>query len=153
MINCQSADVEVLPNFFSITFIDLSDYLKTFADCKINDKVVPLVQKLTVKEIKERLDKVNCKQFYITDTDDSQLFPMIEYINGMRIINEKFTRTDVFTYNGKNYDNLMIAALLMNFNQCDNTKELITRLYNISKRLLNFKIIKKLVKMILLLEH
>lgn len=146
MINCQSADVEVLPNFFSITFIDLSDYLKTFADCKINDKVVPLVQKLTVKEIKERLDKVNCKQFYITDTDDSQLFPMIEYINGMRIIDEKFTRTDVFTYNGKNYDNLMIAALLMNFNQCDNTKELITRLYNISKKIIELQDNKEIGK-------
>ena len=34
MINCIAYDVEVLPNFFSITFISLNDYLKVFKDCR-----------------------------------------------------------------------------------------------------------------------
>ena len=55
MIRCIGFDVEILPNFFSITFVSINDYLKVFADVT-DGKPIPLVQKLTVAEIKERLD-------------------------------------------------------------------------------------------------
>ena len=71
MILSYGYDVEVLPNFFSITIVDIGDYLRTFADaCVINTKgkktPVPLTQIYTVAEIKEKLNKVNRKCFYIT---------------------------------------------------------------------------------------
>ena len=86
MIRCECYDVEILPNFFSITFVDLASYLEIFKDC-VNDKEerIPMIQKLTVEEIKRRLSTVKHKSFYITDKDDSQLFKMIEYINHFMI--------------------------------------------------------------------
>jgi hypothetical protein len=106
---------------------------------------IPLIQKYTVKEIKQLLEKVKSEQYYITDTDDSQLFPMINSISNMKakyeVINgEKIpVITDLYGYNSANYDNLMIAALLMNVNQVDNTKDLITLLYNTSKRIIELQ--------------
>lgn len=141
MLRIECFDVEILPNFFSITFVDLADYLKTFADC-VDDKgnKIPLIQKLTVAEIKDRLAKIKNKSFYITDKDDSQLFPMIDYINKLGIdTNGNFARTDLYGYNSKSYDNLMIACLLMNFGQCDTTKDLITKLYNTSRRIIELQ--------------
>ena len=135
MIDCRAADVEVLPNFYSITFISLNDYLKVFADC-VNDKgkPIPLVQKLTVAEIKRRLDTVKCDAFYITDKDDSQLLSLVGYLNAMR--NKGI---NVYTYNGLSYDNLMIAGFLMNVNYYDNTKDLIKYLYNLSKKIISLQ--------------
>jgi hypothetical protein len=37
VIRCECYDVEILPNFFSITFVDLASYLEVFKDC-VNDK-------------------------------------------------------------------------------------------------------------------
>ena len=87
MIRCECYDVEVLPNFFSITYVDLASFLETFKDC-VNDKSepIPMIQKLTVNEIKNRLANIKRKSFYITDKDDSQLFKMVEYINGYPIL-------------------------------------------------------------------
>ena len=63
MILSFAYDVEVLPNFFSLTIIDVGDYLRTFADaCIVNAKgkkePVPLTQIYTVEEIKRNLDRV-----------------------------------------------------------------------------------------------
>ena len=33
MINCIAYDVEVLRNFFSVTFVSINSYLKVFKDC------------------------------------------------------------------------------------------------------------------------
>ena len=45
MINCIAYDVEVLRNFFSITFVSINSYLKVFKDCVNADgKAIPLVQ-------------------------------------------------------------------------------------------------------------
>lgn len=131
-------DTEVLPNFFSITFVDINDFMEVFKDC-VDDKgkPIPITEKLSVTEIKARLDKVNSTQFYITDKDDSQLFPMINYINNL--VATKDVRHDLFGYNNQAYDNLMIAALLSNVLRCDNTKELITYLYNTSKRIIELQ--------------
>ena len=39
MINTFAYDVEVLPNFFSVTIVSIDDYLKVFKDaCNINKK-------------------------------------------------------------------------------------------------------------------
>lgn len=135
MIDCRAADVEILPNFFSVTFISLNDYLKVFADC-VNDKgkPIPLVQKLTVAEIKRRLNTVKCDAFYITDKDDSQLLSLVDYINGMR-----HKGVNVYTYNGLSYDNLMVAGFLMNVAHFDNTKDLIRYLYTLSKKIISLQ--------------
>lgn len=143
MINCISADVEILKNFFSITFISINDYLKVFADCvDEKGKPIPLVQKLTVAEIKQRLDTVKCWSFWISDTNDSQLLPLISFLNNMRTnVDEdgKRLRTDVYTYNGISYDNIIIAAFLMNAMRFDNTKDLIKYLYNFSKKIISYQ--------------
>lgn len=140
MIRCIGFDIEVLPNFFSITFVSINDYLKVFADVVNGDgKAVPLVQKLTVAEIKEKLDKVEKWQFWITDKDDSQLFPMVDFINktaSRRGEDGSITRTDLYGFNSFSYDNLMIAALLSYYVRADSSKELITRLYETSKNII-----------------
>lgn len=147
MILSYAYDIEILPNFFSITIVDVGDYLRTFADaCVINKKgnkiPVPLTQIYTVEEIKEKLDKVQRKCFYITDTDDSQLLPMLGYLNQMRphYTDERIAvRSDMFGYNSSKYDRLMIAALLMFANQTNSTKELITKLYETSKNIISLQ--------------
>lgn len=138
MINCIAFDVEILPNFFSITFVSINDYLKVFADAKNDGKAVPLVQKFTVAEIKERLDSVKKWQFKITDEDDADLLPMIGFIQNSapRREGDNWIRTDMYGFNSYSYDNLMVAALLSYYNRCDNTKELITRLYETSKTII-----------------
>ena len=115
MINCIAYDVEVLRNFFSITFVSINSYLKVFKDCvDSNGKAIPLVQKLSVEEIKARLETVEKYKFYITDKDDSQLLSIIGYINKTRCYkdsNGTIIRTDLYGFNNFNYDNLMIAGL------------------------------------------
>lgn len=141
MLRIECFDVEVLPNFFSITFVDLADYLKAFEDC-VNDKgkKIPLIQKLSVGAIKDRLSRIKNKKFYITATDDSQLFTMVDYIYKFAIDSNGIpARTDLYGYNSKSYDNLMVAAFLMYFNQFDTTKELITKLFQTSKRIIELQ--------------
>lgn len=149
MINSWCYDVEILPNFFSVTFVNLNDYLKMFKDANDGSKKlkpIPLVQKYKVKEIIEMLDKVDKRKFYITDTDDSQLLSLIGFINNMRpqYINDKPVRTDLFGYNSNGYDKLMISAFLMYANQVNNTKELITKLYETSKHIIEVQNNKEL---------
>jgi hypothetical protein len=147
MILSFSYDVEVLPNFFSLTFIDVNDYLKVFADaCKINAKgkkePIPLVQKYAVTEIKAKLSAVKKHKFYITDKDDSQLLTMLGYINQMRPHYDDLNRpirSDVFGYNSSKYDDLMVSGLLMFANQTNTTKELITKLYELSKHIIDIQ--------------
>ena len=154
MINSLVYDVEVLPNFFSITIVNLNDYLKVFDNaCSINSKgkkkPIPLVQVYSVKEIKQKLDSIDYKGFYITDTDDSQLFPMIEYIQNMTPHRDDkgiAVRTDMFGYNNNNYDKLMVAGLLMYVTNTKNTKELITKLYELSKHIIELQDNKEIAR-------
>lgn len=147
-------DVEVLPNFFSITIVDLNDYLKTFEDCNDGSKKkksIPLIQKLSVKEIKSRLDKIKQYKFWISDFNDDMLLEMIGFINNLqpRFINEERTkaiRNDMFGYNSGGYDKLMVAALLMYYNNTNNTKELIYKLYEISKHIISMQNNKDLAR-------
>lgn len=138
MVKPYAYDVEILKNFFSVTIIDVKSYLEIFKDC-INDKgkPIPLVQKLTVAEIKDRLDKVEKFKFYITDKDDSMLLQMLGWFNNSRY--HDGIRTDIYGYNSMSYDKLMIAAFLMFANNCDNTKELIEKLYETSKKIINMQ--------------
>lgn len=53
MIISKAFDVEIFPNLFIVTFVDVKDYLQKFADCK-----GALTDTLTVEEIKKRLDTV-----------------------------------------------------------------------------------------------
>ena len=59
MINSLAYDVEIFPNLFSITFVDLQDYLNIFKDCVDSEgKPKPLTECLSVTNIKKRLDEV-----------------------------------------------------------------------------------------------
>lgn len=145
MIASYAYDIEIMPNFFSITIVDVGDYLKNFADCEDGSKKhkpIPITQKYSVVELKEKLNKVKRNCFYITDTDDSQLLPMLSYINSLR---PHYTdkgvpvRSDMFGYNSSKYDKLLLAALLMFANQTNTTKELITKLYDTSKKIISLQ--------------
>lgn len=151
MIISKCVDIEIFPNLFSITFVDLKDYLDTFRDC-VDSKGKPkaLTECLTVAEIKQRLDKVKSDIFYISDTDDSQLIETVGYINNMQSHYETITtadgnvtqipiRTDLYGFNNQGYDDLMIKAFLMYFNRFDTTKNLIEFLYNISKKIISLQ--------------
>ena len=141
MIISKAYDVEILPNFFSIVIIDVGDYLKTFADANDGKNPIPLVQKYTVAEIKEKLSKVKKHKYWITDKDDSQLLQMLGCINNMRphMSNGAPVRTDMFGYNSSRYDRLMVAGLLMFAGQTNSTKELISKLYELSKKIIELQ--------------
>lgn len=150
MIISKCVDVEIFPNLFSVTFVDLVDYLKVFKDC-VDDKgkPVPLPDKLSVKEIKERLDTVKSDIFYISDTDDSQLLSLVSYFNQMEAhfetkevkgeIIQTPIRTDLYGFNNLGYDDYMIKAFLMKFNHFDTTKALIAWLYKLSKKIIELQ--------------
>ena len=151
MIISKSVDIEIFPNLFSVTFVDLKSYLDTFRDC-VDKKGRPkaLTECLTVAEIKRRLDTVKSDIFYISDTDDSQLVELVGYINKMEAHYETTTtidgnvtqipiRTDLYGFNNQGYDDLMIKAFLMYFNRFDSTKHLIEFLYNISQKIIKLQ--------------
>lgn len=151
MIISKSVDIEIFPNLFSVTFVDLKSYLDTFRDC-VDKKGRPkaLTECLTVAEIKRRLDTVKSDIFYISDTDDSQLIELVGYINKMEAHYETTTtidgnvtqipiRTDLYGFNNLGYDDLMIKAFLMYFNRFDSTKHLIEFLYNISQKIIKLQ--------------
>ena len=151
MIHLKAYDVEILPNFFSIVIIDVNSYLREFDNaCVVNKKgkkePVPLVQAFSVKEIVDKLSKVECKKFYITDTDDSQLLQMIAYITNLQNVdsNGVIHRTHMFGYNSMSYDKLMVAGLLAFFGTTNTTKELITKLYELSKKIIELQDNKEL---------
>lgn len=136
MIDIWSYDVEILPNFFSVTFINLGDYLKKFKDCVDKDNnPIPLVEKYSVPELLKSLSEVESKQFYITDKDDSQLFALAGFINQMN----QGKITNLYGFNNLSYDKLMIACFLMYFNLVKNTKELIEKLYETSKKIIELQ--------------
>ena len=155
MIHSYAYDVEILPNFFSVVIVDITDYLKVFKDCvsppnkKGKTEPIPLIQKYNVAEIKNNLGLVKKQKFYITDKNDSQLLSLLSYINSMRPhYNEKGVpiRSDWFGYNSNKYDRYMIAGLLMYANQTNTTKELITKLYELSKHIIDIQNTPELAK-------
>ena len=138
MIHSLATDIEIFQNLFSATFVDLQDYLKVFKDC--GEKA--LTECLTVAEIESRLDKVKSDIFYISDTDDSQLLPLVEYINSKEAHfdeNGKPVRYDVFGYNNQAYDDMMFKAFMMYFNRFDNTKQLIAKLKEVSDKIISLQ--------------
>ena len=143
-------DVEVLPNYFSITIVDISNYLNIFADCcdikikkgKEVKKQKPLVEKLTVKEIVNKLNNVRKWQFDITDYDDSQHLKLIKFINDLcphKDIKGNSIITYMYGFNSGSYDKYMIACLLMYSGICSNVKELCTKLYETSKKIIELQ--------------
>ena len=151
MINSLAMDVEIFKNMFSITFINLQHYMQIFADC-VDDKGRPiaLTEKLSVAEIKSRLDKVESKIFWISDNDDSQLLELVSYINGMQAhydtkvdesgnVTQIPVRTDLFGFNNQGYDDLMVKGFMMHFNRYDTTKALIKYLYQLNKKIIDLQ--------------
>lgn len=121
-------DVEVTRNYFSVVFVDLRSYLKTFADC-VDDKgkVIPIIDKLSVTEIKKRLETIPKKRFVLYEDDDTDLFSLLYWLQ---------QKADYFGYNNRKYDRLMLSALLMYYNQFDKPSKLITFLYETSQRVI-----------------
>lgn len=121
-------DVEVTRNYFSVVFVDLRSYLKVFSDCVDNDgKAIPLVDKLTITEIKRCLETIPKKRFVIYEDDDTDLFSLLYWLQ---------QKADYFGYNNRKYDRLMLSALLMYYNQFDKPSKLITFLYETSQRVI-----------------
>lgn len=121
-------DVEVTRNYFSVVFVDLRSYLKIFSDCVDNEgKAIPLVDKLTIAEIKKRLETIPKKRFVLYEDDDSDLFSLLYWLQ---------QKADYFGYNNRKYDRLMLSALLMYYNQFDKPSKLITFLYETSQRVI-----------------
>lgn len=121
-------DVEVTRNYFSVIFVDLRSYLKIFSDCVDNDgKAIPLVDKLTIAEIKQRLETIPKKRFVLYEDDDTDLFSLLYWLQ---------QKADYFGYNNRKYDRLMLSALLMYYNQFDKPSKLITFLYETSQRVI-----------------
>lgn len=121
-------DVEVTRNYFSVVFVDLHSYLKIFSDCVDNDgKAIPLVDKLTIAEIKQRLETIPKKRFVLYEDDDTDLFSLLYWLQ---------QKADYFGYNNRKYDRLMLSALLMYYNQFDKPSKLITFLYETSQRVI-----------------
>lgn len=147
MIVTKAFDVEVFPNMFSVIFIDLKDYLDKFTDCA----GVALTKRLSVSEIKRRLDSVKCDSFYITDTNDDQLLELVAYIRNMEAhfitetdndgneIKKEPVRTDLYGFNNKGYDDFIIKGFLMKFDRYSNSKELCKYLYDLSKRIIELQ--------------
>lgn len=121
-------DVEVTRNYFSVVFVDLRSYLKVFSDCIDNEgKAIPLIDKLTVAEIKQRLEIIPKKRFVLYEDDDTDLFNLLCWLQ---------SKADYFGYNNKKYDRLMLSALLMYYNQFNKPSKLITFLYETSQRVI-----------------
>lgn len=127
-MNSICYDVEVTRNYFSVVFVDLRSYLKIFSDCVDNDgKAIPLVDKLTIAEIKKRLETIPKKRFVLYEDDDTDLFSLLYWLQ---------QKADYFGYNNRKYDRLMLSALLMYYNQFDKPSKLITFLYETSQRVI-----------------
>lgn len=121
-------DIEVTRNYFGVCFVDLNHYLEVFKDC-VDDKqeAIPLIDKLSVIEIKNRLATVKRYRFSIFEDDDSELYPLLNWLQ---------YEADYFGYNNNKYDRLMLSALLMYYNQFDKPSKLIEFLYDTSQRII-----------------
>lgn len=121
-------DIEVTRNYFGVYFVDLNHYLEVFKDC-VDDKqeAIPLIDKLSVTEIKNRLATVKRYRFSIFEDDDSELYPLLNWLQ---------YEADYFGYNNNKYDRLMLSALLMYYNQFDKPSKLIEFLYDTSQRII-----------------
>lgn len=151
MINSYGYDIESFINLFSVAFVDLKDYLKTFADCvDSKGKPIALTECLSVAEIKSRLESVKRHIFSVSDSDDSQLLELVSYLNKMEAtwvtktsetgeIYQEPIRYDLYGFNCQGYDDLMIKAFLMTFNRFDSSKELVAHLNKISKRIIELQ--------------
>lgn len=127
-MNSMCYDVEVTRNYFSVVFVDLRSYLKVFSDCVDNEgKAIPLIDKLTVADIKQRLETIPKKRFVLYEDDDTDLFSLLYWLQ---------QKADYFGYNNRKYDRLMLSALLMYYNQFDKPSKLITFLYETSQRVI-----------------
>lgn len=121
-------DIEVTRNYFGVCFVDLNHYLEVFKDC-VDDKqeAIPLIDKLSVTEIKNRLATVKRYRFSIFEDDDSELYPLLNWLQ---------YEADYFGYNNNKYDRLMLSALLMYYNQFNKPSKLIEFLYDTSQRII-----------------
>lgn len=121
-------DIEVTRNYFGVCFVDLNHYLEVFKDC-VDDKqeAIPLIDKISVAEIKNRLATVKRYRFSIFEDDDSELYPLLNWLQ---------YQADYFGYNNNKYDRLMLSALLMYYNQFDKPSKLIEFLYDTSQRII-----------------
>lgn len=121
-------DIEVTRNYFGVCFVDLNHYLEVFKDC-VDDKqeAIPLIDKISVAEIKNRLATVRRYRFSIFEDDDSELYPLLNWLQ---------YKADYFGYNNNKYDRLMLSALLMYYNQFDKPNKLIEFLYDTSQRII-----------------
>lgn len=131
-------DIEILPNIFTVCIVDFQSYLDIFKDI-VGEKgnAVPLTDKLSVEEIKSRLKKVKVSEFEISEfKDDTEELIKFLATCSPHETNGVIHRTDLIGFNSNRYDDLMIAAFLMNYRQVETKEKLITYLYETSKKII-----------------
>lgn len=121
-------DVESMRNYFSVIFVPIKSYLDTFKDC-VNEKgdAIPLVDKLTIKEIKKRISTLPVYKFSLHDNNGDDLVNLLGFLQN---------KADYFGYNNSKYDRFMLSALLMYWNRFKTVKELIKFLNEASQRII-----------------
>lgn len=134
-------DVECLPNFFSITFVNLQDYLLKLKCVNSKSKPVPLTDVMSVAEIKTKLDSVEKHIFYMIDNDTSQLMLLMNFMSSLTapedvvvdgIAVQRAKRTDLYGFNVREYDDLMLSAMYKFFTNRERTP-FVTYMYNVNK--------------------
>lgn len=146
----QAYDIECLPNFFSITFVNLQDYLAKMNCVDAKGKAIPLTDVLSVTEITERLASVEQCVFYMMNDDVSQLMPLFNFLSSLTapedvvikqqvsdyvvadVVVKRAKRTDLYGFNIREYDDLMLAAIYMYFVNRERTR-FVTYMYETNK--------------------
>ena len=150
IIQQYAYDVEVLPNYYSITVVDILSYLQIFANAcdikikKSKEKRIPksLTECMSVAEIKDKLDKVKKWQFDITDYDESQHLEFVAFLNNLAPHKDEKGNTIItymYGFNNKSYDDLMSACFLMYSGIEKNCKDLCKKLHETSKSIIDLQ--------------
>jgi hypothetical protein len=152
----QAYDIECLPNFFSITFVNLQDYFIKLKCVNEKGKPIPLTDVMSVAEIKDKLASVETTIFYMLDKDTSQLFSLMNFLSSLtapedvvvkqpnpteddpnaydEVNVKRAKRTDLYGFNNREYDDLMLAAIYMYFMNMDKTP-FVKYMYNTNKHI------------------
>jgi hypothetical protein len=152
----QAYDIECLPNFFSITFVNLQDYLEKLKCVNEKGKAMPLTDAMTVADIKDKLASVEIHIFYMLNDDSSQLLPLMNFLSSLtapedvvvkqpnpteedvyayeEVTVKRAKRTDLYGFNNREYDDLMLAAIYMYFTNRE-SKPFVKYMYDTNKHI------------------
>lgn len=113
-------DVEVLPNYFSVAFIDVNHYIELCKEYDFDNA------DLSTKQLV--CDRVRKKVYEIYNDDDSQLIDLVKLLE---------TKGNTLCgYNTSRYDRCILSCLLMYWKRFSKTKDLLKYLYETSVKII-----------------